>query len=605
MAELVIPLIGLGALYVVSNKDKNKPTTNNEKFTNMGKDENNLPNTHIQNKNFPVHIQEIDKTSENYTRQYINPNQTTDKFFNYDVGLNNIETNEINSEFHSLSGNGISKGDFKHNNMVPFFGGKITGPQVNNNIGSTILDNYQGSGSISIKKTEQAPLFKPQDHTQWSHGVPNQSDFLQSRQLPSTKMANTLPWEQEKVAPGLGLGYTTEGAGGFNSGMLDRKAWQPPTVDELRVATNPKVTYGLQGHQGPAQSSVQNLPVQGKVEKYTPDTAFAMGSDRWFTTTGSSLGATQIPEQMLGNVNKCTTQYYGSGGTVEGEVSYVNNSHTEEPHKQQLCSLPVTVPASQGHGNAGPNDYGFKGYNIPKNNRHYSCESQNNGVVGGINSTFKAMMAPIVDALRPSRKENIIYNANQLGNIQSAVPSLPLTNPNDKPRTTNKEMTAGKVGLNYLNISHASAGQGGAHQVTDVQVRGQQRNIGDSSTSGNIGNTSSTSAQMDVTAWNAQHNNINKTYENWPMAGGTQIFQPNANVQVARRDGDRVNNRMQCDDFIQPEKNLLSTTIPSAETFGKINMPQQYDLEVNSNRINPDILSAFKSNPYAQSLNSY
>ena len=89
------------------------------------------------------------------------------------------------------------------------------------------------------------------------------------------------------------------------------------------------------------------------------------------------------------------------------------------------------------------------------------------------------------------------------------------------------------------------------------------------------------------------------------MAGGTQIFQPNANVQVARRDGDRVNNRMQCDDFIQPEKNLLSTTIPSAETFGKINMPQQYDLEVNSNRINPDILSAFKSNPYAQSLNSY
>ena len=51
-------------------------------------------------------------------------------------------------------------------------------------------------------------------------------------------MANVLPWEQQKVAPGLGLGYTTEGAGGFNSGMLDRKAWAPPTVDELRVKTN-------------------------------------------------------------------------------------------------------------------------------------------------------------------------------------------------------------------------------------------------------------------------------------------------------------------------------------------------------------------------------
>ena len=59
---------------------------------------------------------------------------------------------------------------------------------------------------------------------QWSHGAPNQSDFLQSRQLPSTKMANAVPWEQQKVGPGLGLGYTTEGAGGFNSGMLDRSS---------------------------------------------------------------------------------------------------------------------------------------------------------------------------------------------------------------------------------------------------------------------------------------------------------------------------------------------------------------------------------------------
>ena len=73
----------------------------------------------------------------------------------------------------------------------------------------------------------------------------------------------------------------------------------------------------------------------------------------------------------------------------------------EESHKQQLCSLPVSVPAAEGHGAVGPNDYGINGYNIPKNNRHYSCQSQNNGAVGAINSTFKAMMAPIVDAASP------------------------------------------------------------------------------------------------------------------------------------------------------------------------------------------------------------
>ena len=215
---------------------------------------------------------------------------------------------------------------------------------------------------------------------------------------------------------------------------------------------------------------------------------------------------------------------------------------------------------------------------------------------------MKAMVAPVMDALRPSRKENVIYNANQLGNIQSAVPNLPLTNPNDKPKTTNKEMTADKVGLNYLNVSHVSVPQGGYH-ATDVQVKEQERDTCNSSTTGNVGNTALCNAQMDVSAWNEQHNNVNKTYENWPMPGGTQIFQPTANIQIAKKDKDRVNNRMQSDDFVQPRS--LSGSIPSLETYGKINMPQQYDLEVNTNRMNPELLSAFKNNPYTQSLQSY
>ena len=56
----------------------------------MGKNNNILPNTHIPNKNFPISHQPIDRTSENYTKQYLNPNQTTDKFYNYDVGLMNM-----------------------------------------------------------------------------------------------------------------------------------------------------------------------------------------------------------------------------------------------------------------------------------------------------------------------------------------------------------------------------------------------------------------------------------------------------------------------------------------------------------------------------------
>ena len=611
MAELAFPILGLGLLVLISNKDgKDKKGKKNdedkiEKFTNMGKNVNSLPNTHIPNKNFPIENQPIDETNKNYVREYLNQNQTTDKFFNSDIGLKNRDIATAvaaNKGIASLSGKEMSYNSFQHNNMVPFFGSTVKGP-TDHNHNKSILDNMGGAGSEHINKVEAAPLFKPEDNMQWSHGAPCQSDFFQTRELPSSKMANVLPWEQQKVAPGLGLGYTTEGAGGFNSGMLDRKAWEPPTVNELRAATNPKVTYGLFGHEGPAQSEVQNRPIEGKMEKNRPDTDFAIGQNRWLTTTGSSLGQTQAPKQMLGNVNKCTTEYFGGSNGGDEQGSYIAG-HYETGHRQELCPTNMNPVSAAGQGASNADNYSIKGYNIPKNNRTSNCQSQNEGTVGAINSTVKAMMAPIMDALRPSRKENIICNANILGNIQSSVPNLPLTNPNNKPKTTNKEMTAGKIGLNYLNVSHISVPEGG-YQNTEMQVKEQQRNLGNCSTEGYIGNTSSCNAQMDVKAWNQQHNNVNKTYENWPMVGGTQIFDGNVNVQIDKKDADRVNNRLQCEDFIRTGHQSLTASVPSAETYGKINMPQQYGHEVNSERMNPDILTAFKNNPYAQSLNSY
>ena len=70
-----------------------------------------------------------------------------------------------------------------------------------------VLDNMQGAGSQHIKKTEQAPMFKPEDNVQHAHGMPNNSDFYQSRVNPSMKVSNVKPWQEQKVAPGLGQDY--------------------------------------------------------------------------------------------------------------------------------------------------------------------------------------------------------------------------------------------------------------------------------------------------------------------------------------------------------------------------------------------------------------
>ena len=604
MAEVALPLLVLGGLYIHSNK---KDSKKKESYTNMQvKDINNLPNTSVKNENFP-NLKEIEPDSKNYIREYINPNQTTDKFFDGKSYLSHVNNenisnrNTVNNEINSMAGNKINSKDFKHTNMVPFFGSKITGARIDSKHSESILDNRQGSGSQQIKKVEQAPLFKPEDNVQHNYGMPNNSEFLLSRQIPSTKIANVLPWEQEKVAPGLGLGYTTEGAGGYNSGMLDRSSWKPQTVDELRVKTNPKISYDLNGHQGPAESKINNLPVIGTVEKYRQNTDYELGPERWFTTA-NVLAPTQIPETILPDTNRLNTsnEYYGVGGNAgDSKASYYKGNY-EQCSRPELSPNDFNHASAVGQGSANAFDYGIKGYNISQNNRNSNCQPDNSSV-GGINGTFKAIMAPIVDALRPSKKENVIKNSNKTGNVTSLVPNLPITNPNNSVKTTIKETTVDKIGLNYLNVSHISVPEGG-YQNSQLEVKDQQRNQGDSSSMGYVNGPN---GQMNTVAWNNQHNNVNKTYESWPMPGGTQIFNGSENIQFSKNDKDRLNNRLPSNDNIIQKNDLLNRSIPSLDTYGKINLPQQYSNELNEDRINPDILSAFKTNPYAQSLQSY
>merc|ERR1711991_683069 len=162
-------------------------------------------------------------------------------------------TNSKNNKFVSLTGEEVDKDYFKHNNMVPFFGGNMKSKNVEANSYESVLDNYVGSGSQYITKSEQGPLFKPGENYQYPYGTPNNTEFMRSRVNPSSRMANTLPFKQEQVGPGLNLGYTSEGSGGFNSGMMERELWNAKTVDELRVLTNQKSSGHLMyGREGPA-----------------------------------------------------------------------------------------------------------------------------------------------------------------------------------------------------------------------------------------------------------------------------------------------------------------------------------------------------------------
>ena len=98
------------------------------------------------------------------------------------------------------------------------------------------------------------------------------------------------------------------------------------------------------------------------------------------------------------------------------------------------------VATDKGAWGATPQDYGKKGYNAKTNARTFTSERTQPGIAGAL---VNALTAPLMDVLRPSRKENVIGNMRPMGNVQGVVGNHaePVWNPNDTPAPTIREQT--------------------------------------------------------------------------------------------------------------------------------------------------------------------
>jgi hypothetical protein len=589
MAELAVPLIALGSMYIISKQKKN------EGYANMNSINNPLPNVNppIPIKNFPT-VEET--TRENNVGAYTNPNQHTDKYSN--PMQNGASRNDLPGPNYSLTGNPIDKSNFKHNNMAPFFGGKIRGATADSTIHESILDNMQGTGSQFFSKKEQAPLFNPQEGYQYANGAPNVSDFMQSRVNPSMKMANVKPWEEQRVGPGLNKGFTNDGSAGFNSGMEARHLWTDRTVDELRVATNPKMSFELQGHEGPGTHFIKSAPstqTQGKVEKHLPEKYFASGPERWMTTTGLEKAPTARGIELLHEVNRTNTtaEYYGTRAN-QSEGTYVDQEH--QPSRRQPLPQKDFAPATcSGTAGATTGDYGIQSYTKVSNNRSTTRQDTIMGPVGGI---IKAIVSPIVDFIRPTRKEDVVDSMRYSGNPTAPVNRGQIYNPADRTKTTIREMTEADLDCNHLNVQQQNAS---AYLVSKHQPVHLQRDTTTTSHTG-VAGPNGLGSSKSYEAEYRQRNNVNKTQELRPNQGGTQMFNQIENITIHKRDGDRDNNRW----WVPSSGGTAGITARGiVENLDRVKVSQGYDQNINNDRIAPELLNAFKNNPYTQSLNSW
>ena len=637
--EVVIPILAATGLILAGKKQndgnmlnreamrqaKEAKEAKKEAFTNMGQNKVNpiyqLPNTEtIEYQTYP----NVSMSIKGNDNAYPSGSAVTDKYYNASLDKrilsrntqfgNPYNTNNVISNVNganqgsqssvmSLTGKPINVDDFGHNNMVPFFGARVRGSTAGADTHESILDSYSGTGSQKICKEERAPLFAPQANIQYPNGMPDNSDFIKSRMNPGTQMSNVKPWEEIRVGPGLNQGFSSCGSNGFNSGMEARDLWVDRNVDQLRTTNNPKLTYSLENHEGPSYSwNVQQPPdakTYGRVEKFLPDKFYLNTPDRWFTTTGLEKAQSGRPEEMMKDQNRiCTTsEYFGTDSNINGTKQHAPEFY--EPAKRTSNDL------------AGVDCVSYSGKNDPTKMDHRGVgrmATTNRAVIKPapflgtmINGALKAVVAPILEAVRPSRKENVVGTIRPSGNVQNAVGSIGVAyNPGDRAPTTIRETTENLLDFNHLNVAPLTEGTG--YLVADQQEVYTQRETTEPEYFGTTGGATNQGYVSNLAASN-QHNNINKVQKEYTPSGNIAMFNHTENVNIKRPD--RNNTTCPWNSGASAGSGLGGMP-PSLKQFGELSKtPQYYHESINCERIQPNILDAFRRNPYTQSLHSY
>jgi len=449
-------------------------------------------------------------------------------------------------------------GEFKHNNMVPFFGSKIT-QNINLNNRNDKLETFTGVDKFwkPKKETENfaADLNK---NSQNVFGKEVTLDFEKSRYVNDRFINNVLPFEQVKVGPGLNNGYTNKPSGGLNQSNK-REFELPKSVDELRYKTNPKVSYNSRVIDG--QKTILRGEI-GEVCKNRVDTSFEQTSDMYLRTgdTSNNVKETQRPCVNLKNTNRSSTTTKGYDSNLQSVVKSITAPLLDT---MKLSRKQYTIMNARPQGN-------FQNTNPNK----LTIYDPN-------------------DVARTTIKETTIHDT-RTGNLKGENKTI-VYNPDDIARPTLRQSTEKDSRLGHIGFQNSDAYKNVKVEapVTDRELTSDNQYYG-------IGNSKNEKEMSYSDKYNATINEVRDIlFKNRkPTKSSVKVFNEIDNMNVNHK-------KIENDNVIQRENNNYDKITNEIYEKNNINITQNRNQYKNDYRYNSEIISSLKKNPYNTPLNVF
>lgn len=336
-----------------------------------------------------------------------------------------------------------------HNNMQPFFSGQQPPGhyQADYTRNMETFTGAQGPTGASHKQ-ELPPMFEPVRDMSFVSGMGVKIDDFMPRVQASSLRQNELPFEQLKV--GRGLGKNADPAlptGGFH--QFDAQDMiMPRTIDELRAKNNPKVIYSGTVKPGMGTAERATLP---NLARNRPETVFDV-TDRMVPSKSSVNKPAVIGEPQLKHTSREDfLEHVGNpenartGATVgSGERTALKNKNaalTDAPTFYVGSARPQQADAASGAAADNGRSAALAAYVEKSGDKIYDCPDES--PLGIVTSIVKALSAPLIDALRGTRKDATVETYRLRGNVTPQFPPKgTVQDPQVTARVTIRETTS-------------------------------------------------------------------------------------------------------------------------------------------------------------------